>query len=336
MVSPWSRAGMVLATLTVAGFLLPPATAATFLTKKKADKRYINVGEKATDADLLDGQNSTSFLGANQKAVDAELLDGLNSGAFQGAYQRTIVVSPVGTSTQNGAALLAALDGITGNTGPNATPYLVKIEPGIYNVGSTPLQMKENVDVEGSGADITQIRGDGASSPGTATVLGAFNSELRFVTVLSVGGSYATAVRLTDVTDVLHVRAFAQGGAVANKGFEVASGLSKLSDVFAFVTAPSNSNAYGVFSAGNPYMAEGFIQASGGTSSYAIYVEANEFNIDRSLLIGGTDAVNEAGPDGTVVRVGASRLQGGVSGTVNCAQTYDGNYIAAENNACPS
>ncbi|MDQ4004877.1 MAG: hypothetical protein M3135_01055 [Actinomycetota bacterium] len=32
------------------------------LTKKKADRRYVNVGEKANDADKLDGQDSSAFL----------------------------------------------------------------------------------------------------------------------------------------------------------------------------------------------------------------------------------------------------------------------------------
>jgi hypothetical protein len=336
MVTPWRRAGMVLATLTVAGFLLTPATAATFLTKKKADKRYINVGEKATDADLLDGQNSTAFLGADQKAVDADKLDGLDASELQPAYKTTIIVSPVGTREANGTALLNAVNGITGNTGPSPIAYLVKVEPGLYDLGSTPLQMKINVDIEGSGENTTVILGDGAQAPGTATVLGAPNSELRLLSVASQGGSYATAIRLTSASDIRWVSAFAQGGAVANKGIEVASGPSMLRDLSVFASAPVNSNAYGIFSTGNPYMSNGFIQVSGGTASYAVYIEANEFNIDGSLLIGGTDAVSEAGPDGTIVRVGASRLQGGVSGSVICAQSYDGNYIAAGNNTCPS
>jgi hypothetical protein len=47
--------------------------------------RYINTNEKAADADLLDGQDSTAFLGVNAKAADADLLDGQDSTAFLGA-----------------------------------------------------------------------------------------------------------------------------------------------------------------------------------------------------------------------------------------------------------
>jgi hypothetical protein len=46
--------------------------------KKQGDKRWINVGEKASDADKLDGQDSSAFLGASAKAADADKLDGLD------------------------------------------------------------------------------------------------------------------------------------------------------------------------------------------------------------------------------------------------------------------
>jgi hypothetical protein len=46
--------------------------------KKQGDKRWINVGEKASDADKLDGQDSSAFLGVNAKAADADKLDGLD------------------------------------------------------------------------------------------------------------------------------------------------------------------------------------------------------------------------------------------------------------------
>jgi hypothetical protein len=54
-----------------------------FYTKKAADNRFINVGEKASDADKLDGKDSTAFLGTTGKAADADKLDGLDSTAFE-------------------------------------------------------------------------------------------------------------------------------------------------------------------------------------------------------------------------------------------------------------
>lgn len=103
------------------------------------------------------------------------------------AYARTVIVSPVGTATQNGTALLAALAGIT--TASATNPFLLKIEPGRYDLGgSTSLQMKPFVDIEGSGEGITTITGslDNAFS---GVVLAADNTELRLLTVENTGAS---------------------------------------------------------------------------------------------------------------------------------------------------
>jgi len=193
-------------------------------------------GSQVADSAKLGGQLPSAYLGANQKAADSDKLDGLDSSNFA-AYKRTVVVSPVGTPTQNGTALKNALGGISDASESN--PYLLKIEPGIYDVGSAnnnPLIMKPYVDVEGSGEGITTITATGfvSSSPNpnfllegydNATVAGTANSELRFLTVKSTGGSIAKAIfgdannfRLTNVTAV------ASDGGSWNFGVYVGSG----------------------------------------------------------------------------------------------------------------
>ncbi len=64
---------------------IKPKTDARYYTKARADARYLPRAAKAADAELLDGLNSTAFLGSAAKAADAELLDGLNSTAFLGS-----------------------------------------------------------------------------------------------------------------------------------------------------------------------------------------------------------------------------------------------------------
>jgi hypothetical protein len=44
--------------------------------------RYLNIGAKAADSNLLDGLDSSQFLRSNGKAVDSDKLDGLDSTAF--------------------------------------------------------------------------------------------------------------------------------------------------------------------------------------------------------------------------------------------------------------
>ena len=101
------------------------------------------------------------------------------NGANGIGYVRTIVLSPVDDSEQNGNELLAALDGIT--AAGRDTPFLLKIEPGIYHV-MRPVVMKEYVDIEGSGELTTKITGvDTTLTRGT--LVGANNAELRNLTV---------------------------------------------------------------------------------------------------------------------------------------------------------
>lgn len=51
-------------------------------TKAAAEARYVNVGEKASNADKLDGADSAAFLRTSGKAADAELFDGMDSNIF--------------------------------------------------------------------------------------------------------------------------------------------------------------------------------------------------------------------------------------------------------------
>jgi hypothetical protein len=92
---------------------------------------------------------------------------------------RTIRISPVGTDTANGLALLSALDSITDNSSSN--PYLIKIEPGVYDVGSDRVEMKSYVDIEGSGRNVTIIKGSGVAG----VVVGADSSDLRSLCILA-------------------------------------------------------------------------------------------------------------------------------------------------------
>lgn len=83
---------LVVAMLTAGTLAIAPATAGKFLTKKRAlklfyakaaaDSRFVNIDEKASDSDKLDGTDSTGFLGAGGKASDSDKLDGIDSIGF--------------------------------------------------------------------------------------------------------------------------------------------------------------------------------------------------------------------------------------------------------------
>ncbi len=106
-------------------------------------------------------------------------------GAVQ-KHGKTIVVGPVGTTTENGALLRNALNDISGNT--NENPFLLKLEPGIYNIEDTPLEMKEFVHVEGSGEGLTIIVGN-INTTDSGVIVAADNMELRFLSIQNLGGA---------------------------------------------------------------------------------------------------------------------------------------------------
>jgi hypothetical protein len=112
------------------------------------------------------------------------------------AQIRTVLVSPVpGNPVASGGALLNALAGIPS---PSATDrWLLKIEPGIYDVGSTPLAMRPWVDIEGAGIGVTTIRGSRPWPP--ATVQGADNAELRLLTVEADDSSAPNVIAMANV-----------------------------------------------------------------------------------------------------------------------------------------
>lgn len=144
---------------------------------------------------------------------------------------RTIMVSPVGpTAAANCTELLAALASITDNSPTN--PYLVRIEPGIYDCGQNGhVVMKPHVDLEGSGEAVTIIRGEGRTFPGipapgggtfdNALLVGASNSQLRFLTLELTAGFQAFTTAGAVSFSMLNVTV---RSAVAGTGIVAAAG----------------------------------------------------------------------------------------------------------------
>ena len=86
--------------------------------------------------------------GVKVAKLNADKLDGLNASNLQRAYARTVVVTK-GDSAASGNALKVAVAGITSAAADRR--YLLKVEPGLYDLGISKLQMKAFVDIEGSG-----------------------------------------------------------------------------------------------------------------------------------------------------------------------------------------
>jgi len=70
---------------------------------------------------------------------------------------------------------------------PSIYPCLLKIMPGVYDVGSSPVVMQPYIDIEGSGENTTIIQGS-IESGSAGVVNGTNNAEIRFLTVNNAGG----------------------------------------------------------------------------------------------------------------------------------------------------
>jgi hypothetical protein len=135
-------------------------------------------------------------------------------------YRKTVVVKPVGTSAENGNLLLDALASIIGVSSDNR--YLLKLEPGVYDIGNNSLVMKEFVDIEGSGETNTIITSAGFNTDTEATVISADLAELRDLTIQCNGGgtdNYATALWSNEGQRILiHVTLWSSDGITATYG----------------------------------------------------------------------------------------------------------------------
>lgn len=106
----------------------------------------------------------------------------LFSSSVASAQIRTVLVSPVpGDPIASGTNLRNALANIPSPSSTNR--WLLKIEPGIYQLQGAALLMRPWVDIEGSGIGVTTISLSSPTDPFNATISGASDAELRLLTV---------------------------------------------------------------------------------------------------------------------------------------------------------
>ncbi len=194
------------------------------------------------------------------RTLGALALAGAVSASAQTApYVRTIIVPSNGTAAANGAALLAAIAGIT--PAPSfAVRWLIKLEPGIYNVGTTPVVLSQYVDIEGSGLLQSIIQGAVVPTPPSligGLVQGASNSEIRNLTINCVSTSGTTAgcqaVSLNAANARLtQVRILCQGSDTGSRwGIRTYDSSPILDDVEIQVSTSGTGNNYGIVYGGS-------------------------------------------------------------------------------------
>jgi hypothetical protein len=232
-------------------------------------------------------------------------------------------------------------------------PCLLKIMPGVYNVGSSSVVMQQYIDIEGSGEKITKITGTNE----TGTVLGESNAEIRFITIENTStGSNTRAIynAFSKSPSILHVTATASGGNYSQGVFNYTASPTMVhvtatgsgvtysygvyngqysSPVMTDVTATASGGseeAFGVYNtSSSPVMTNLTATASGGTKSYGVHNSGGgPVKIHNSVIKGDTNSIYNA--YGTTL-VSNSQLEGGVynnSATLTCVGAYDGSFMA--------
>jgi hypothetical protein len=240
-----------------------------------------------------------------------------------------VVVSPVpGEPKASGTALRNALAGITDAS--EANPYLLRVEPGIFDLGAFPLAMKPYVDVEGSGEGLTRLRGVGTAALDAGTVVGADHSELRFLTVENTGGgAFAVAVSNPDGAARFRGVTALASGASESYAFYNKTGAPSLHEVRgrAVATGPAS----GVYNEGaSPTMRSVTLEAQGG-EGFAVTNAgaAGRLTVLGSVLAGVSGSVRNLAP--YEVRLAASQILGpihnGGAGAFRCAAVYDAEHV---------
>ncbi len=235
-----------------------------------------------------DGSGLTNISGAalSNASVTQDKLAGGTVGPIQLAneavtpmkisfYGKVAIVAVNGGDYSDPAAAMSDLASWCRPADDTTTPCLVKIMPGVYDVGGTTVVMQPYVDIEGSGEKVTTITGAIASEswPPNGTVNGANNAEIRLLTVSNAGvGSYATAMLNNGNSPaVTNVTATALGG-TTTYGVINAGASSKATMTNVTVTASGGTDSNGVYNnSSSPTMTNVTVTASGGFYSYGVH-----------------------------------------------------------------
>jgi hypothetical protein len=246
------------------------------------DARYLQIAAQCTgDGDFVTLSGRVALTAApyalyatsapwnGLKSMPAGFADGVDDAGPD--YQNVIVVAKSGgdfTSVQ------AALDSIGDNSATNR--YLVWVAPGTYTETVT---MKPYVDIQGAGELATKITAAGSASPGTGTVVGADNAELRFLTVENTGGNtYAIAIynhsaspRLTHLTAIASGIDEGHGYGVYNDASSPTM-TNMTAAATGVVTQMDDNECYGVYNdASSSPLMENVTVIAEGSDGYGVY-----------------------------------------------------------------
>jgi hypothetical protein len=242
--------------------------------------------------------------------------------------KRTVLVSPQSTPAASGTALLEALASITGASA--AEPYLLKIEPGIYDIGSNSLQMTPYVDIEGSGENTTEIEGTTAG----AVVVGCDHAEIRNLTVENQGGNtFAYGISIVSASPkITNVKVIAKNGQTHTVGIDTRGECSPtMTNVHVTVISTSSviNSAISNYADSSPTMTNVKAEASGNaTENIAVRNEYSSNPLMMNVKVDASGGVNSNigvlnySSSPTMMNIVSSAIGGGSSENIGIHNDY--------------
>jgi len=252
-----------------------------------------------------------------------------------------------------------------------ANPCLVKVMPGVYEVGANTISLSPYVDLEGSGENATTITGTPDLGAGHL-VSTIDNNEIRSITLnanTAVGGNIiTTGVRLLGDSKMSHTTVNVSGGGLSARAYAVRiSGDAEMVDVTLSATGAykHNEGIYGggslsidgahieayadgdfnggnyaiwLYSASNAKIRNAVVQSYGPGQNMGLYlykstgVEVANSDVNASYATVFVGGISEAKVANTKITGSNYKVYAQPGGLVKCFNNYDENYDAV---VCP-
>ncbi len=279
---------------------------------------------------------------------------------YQQKYGKVAVVAQTGGDYTDPVA--AMNDSSTWCGTPSATnPCLLKIMPGVYDIGSNPVNLHQNIDIEGSGEYVTKIIATiSASETGVLNydTWGEINDrtfEIRLLTLENSGTNWSCGItmmnsyphpssrlKLSNVTINVHSGAYYIAG-IRSYNIPVT-----LKNVTINSTATGIAEGRGVviaWNGGSSSVIDGSnINVSGGNIGAALEVVGDPLTVTNSTIQAGTALYLQTagssvkirgsevlgsitGDSSNAINIANSLIAGSMSGvTAKCVGVYNANY----------
>ncbi len=181
------------------------------------------VGTNISNSTIISlAKNNANNFNVQSNRGDVHVVIDILGYFYETALSHVITVSP-GTDGFGGGDFSDPVAALASVQSPSDTNrYLIKMGPGVYNLDG-PLQMKEYVDIQGAGENMTHLmRTQGAGTPDTAAsaIIAASHSTLRDLTVATTGDNESYAIGIYNggntTMKISHVTVKASGASVEN------------------------------------------------------------------------------------------------------------------------